>query len=395
MNSLAEKKYGIKSKVAVLTIAVLMYTTSMATPALGDIAKAFPNVNPDVIKQIASIPALMLIVFANIPGILERFMPKKTILYIAMALMFVGITPAFFGDMTVILVTRAVFGMGYGIIFAYASSLIAYLFEGKERDAMMGYKSAVGAAAGVLFQTLGGFLATFNWRYSFLGFLLVIPAFLLVLFWLPEPEKKTAGPGAAKGKLSPKTFGIALFAMLVNICMFSFMTNVAIVMVSGKIGNAAQVGLVLNMFTAIAFVAGLLFGRVIKPNLKKFTLAVALALFACSFIILVSAQSFSLFIAASLLFGLAFGTYNPELTLKLFASSTAAPSVSIGIYLAGTGLGQFLSPIVLTPFAALFGFKGPRAAWYIAAVVLAISAIATFIFSAMSKTKAPASNTGK
>lgn len=383
---MAEKKYGVTSKIAVLTIAVLMYTTSMATPALGDIAKAFPNVSPDVVKQIASLPPLMMIVFANIPGLLERFMPKKVILYIAMALMFVGITPAFFGGMTTILVTRAIFGAGYGIIFAYASSMIAYLFDGKQRDTLMGYKSAVGAASGVVFQTLGGFLATFNWRYSFIGFLLVIPAFLIILFLLPEPEKvqQTTANGA-KGRLTAKTFGLALFAMLVNICMFSYMTNTAIVIVSSKIGNAAQVGLVLNLFTGVAFVAGLIFSRVTRAIFKKFTLSFALALYSVTFIVLVFAGTFPMFIVGAALFGLGFGTYNPEFTLKIFRSSPVAPSICIGIYLAGTGLGQFLSPIVLAPFAKLFGITGPRAGWYIAAVVLSLSTIASIIVIALSK----------
>lgn len=388
MRKLGEKNYGFQAKFACMTIAVLMYLTSMTTPALGSIAQAFPDVNPDVIKQISSLPSLMLILFANAPGILERFMRKKTILNIAMVLAFVGVLPSFFGDFTFILVTRVIFGAGYGIIFAYASSMIAYLFVGKRRDAIMGYKSAVGAAAGVVFQTLGGVLATINWRYAFLGFLLIIPAFIIIHFMLPEPEKKVVEKvaGANKSKLTPKTFGITIYALLISICMFSFMTTVPIVFMAGKYGSPAVIGVIFNVFTAVAFVAGMIYGRVIKRILKKFTLPVAIALFAVCFVILISAGSISVFYAAAIVFGLAFGTYNPEMTLTVIGSSPVPPSVSMGIYLAGTGFGQFLSPVLLTPVAKVFGIEGLRAGWYVAAGILGISAIATFIVMALSKT---------
>ena len=37
------KKYGALIQVATLSVALLMYTTSMTTPALAEIAKAFPE----------------------------------------------------------------------------------------------------------------------------------------------------------------------------------------------------------------------------------------------------------------------------------------------------------------------------------------------------------------
>ncbi|WP_406541281.1 hypothetical protein [Clostridium ljungdahlii] len=74
---MSEKKYGLTVKVAVLTLAAMLYTTSMTTPALGEIAKAFPNVSATEVKQISTIPSLMMIIFSLVPGQLERFMSKR------------------------------------------------------------------------------------------------------------------------------------------------------------------------------------------------------------------------------------------------------------------------------------------------------------------------------
>ena len=38
-------------KVAILSFATVIYATSATTPAFGEIAKAFPNASPDMIKQ--------------------------------------------------------------------------------------------------------------------------------------------------------------------------------------------------------------------------------------------------------------------------------------------------------------------------------------------------------
>lgn len=109
----------------------------------------------------------------------------------AMTIQFLGgIIPAFFGDMTFILICRAIFGIGYGMVFPLASSLIADLFEGQERDSLMGLKSAVGAVAGVVFQMVGAYLTIISWRHTFFSFLLIIPIFLMIVCKLPEPEKR-------------------------------------------------------------------------------------------------------------------------------------------------------------------------------------------------------------
>ena len=186
MTEQTNKKYGVMVKAATLSVALLMYTTSMTTPALAEIAKAFPDASGETVKLIGSIPSLMLCIFSLVSGWLTRKVSIIKAVLIASGLIFAGVLPAFFGDMNFILFTRVVFGAGYGLVFPLASAVVTDLFDGSEKDAMMGWKSAVGALAGVVFQSLGGILAAYSWRFSFLGFLLVIPIVILVLFVLPD-----------------------------------------------------------------------------------------------------------------------------------------------------------------------------------------------------------------
>lgn len=388
---MGEKKYGLTVKIAVLTLAAMLYTTSMTTPALGEIARAFPNVSPTVVKQISTIPSLMMIIFSLVPGQLERFISKKAVIYLALILSFMGILPAFFGGMTLILVSRILFGAGHGMLFPYAASMIAYLFEGEERNALMGYKTSVGAVSGIVFQMLGGILAMYSWRYAFLGFLLIIPSCLMIMFMLPEPEKKsnTAEKLVSKGKVSINTYIIAVLNMLLNVLTFSFMTNVSIVMVSGKIGNAAQAGFVLTLFTVGSFIASMMYGRIISKIFRKFTIVLAVGLYGLSFLLLVSVNTYSMFCVAGIIYGLGFGTFNPEIVIKVIKSSSAPAAISTGILFALQGLGQFSSPFALTAITKILRISGIKAAWNVSAVCVLGAAIILCLVLAFRKSEKP------
>ncbi|OBR89641.1 bacillibactin exporter [Clostridium ragsdalei P11] len=386
-----EKKYGFIEKVAVLSVALLMYTTSMTTPALGEISKAFPNASSELVKQIASLPSLMMVAFSLVAGQLERFMSKKKILCIAMLFQFVGgMLPIFANSITFILVTRVIFGVGYGLLFPLSTPLLADMFQGDEFKRLLGYKASIGAIAGVVFQMLGGFLAAINWRYSFLGFLLMIPICLLIILKLPDiGDKKVSGDknDTSKSKLTSKTYILSILNLLLNILQFTFMTNIAIVMAAGKVGNAAKAGMVLTAFTGGAFAAGLLYGRIFNI-FKRFTIAISVGLLGISFLILLNVNTYSMYLLAGIIFGLGFGTYNPDYAAKLVVSSDKSISArTFSVSVALQGLGQFVSPIILGSITSIFALKGPKADWVVASVCLLSACVVMSLVIAFTKLK--------
>ena len=389
---MSESKYDVPTKTAVLSVVLLIYTMAITTPALGEIAKAFPDVSPETIKMIVTIPSLMMVISSFVCGQLERLLSSKKILYIALFLIFCGgIMPAFFGGITFVLIMRAVFEAGYGMVFPLASSIIADLFEGRERDKLMGYKSSVGALAGVIFQMLGGYLAAINWRFAFLGFLLVLPIAFLIWAKLPDPGVKTVDSAErTQSRLSATTYRLSIMNAFYNILQFSFMTNIAIVLTVTGAGNAAQAGMILTVFTAVAFVAGLIFGKV-SFLLKRFTITLAIGCVGTAFFIMLHADSLIVFNLAAALFGMGFGLYNPDFTLKIINSAhKTASTLALSVYVALTGLGQFASPFVLSFTANLFNLSGPKAPWTIAAAAILGFAICLGLYQLVTKPATPA-----
>ncbi|WKY45007.1 MFS transporter [Eubacteriaceae bacterium ES2] len=249
---------------------------------MAEIAKAFPDATPETIKLLSTIPSLMLVFFSLIAGRLTQYLSIKKIILIATGLIFIGGIPsAFFGNLQFMIAMRVIFGAGYGLIFPMASAVITDLFTGTQANKLMGFKSAVGAAAGMVFQMLGGILAAYNWRYSFLGFLLVLPIAFIIWFKLPDTGvKKTVSDDVSsvkEKKLTPKTYVLTIACALLNVVQFSFMTNLAMVMTTDGIGNATQSATVLSIFTASAFVIGLLYGSLSKV-LKKYSAFLGLCL---------------------------------------------------------------------------------------------------------------------
>lgn len=381
------KQYSIANKAAILSIAVLMYTTSMSTPALGSIAKAFPDVNPVTVQQIASIPSLMLVLFSFISGQLSRFISTKKIAYIAMILLFVGgLAPALGGGITLILISRYVFGAGYGLVFPLSSGVVQEFFTGNERNAMMGYKSSVGALAGVFFQMFGGFVAITNWRWAFLGILVVIPIFVLIMAKLPESEIKKVDKDVQKGKLTATTYGICAFNTIFNILQFSFMINIAIVM-GATGGNPAQAGTVLTTFTLAATIAGLMYGKVSKA-LNKYILSLSIGCLAMAFFILINAADFMTFIIGAFIFGLGFGFYNPTMTINVMNSAPHASMLAVSVYVSVQGVGQYLSPMILGKLTSALGLDLGRGSWTLAAwIFTALCILSVILFMVNKKDK--------
>lgn len=382
------KKYGISEKIAVLSIAVLLYTVSLVNPALGEISKAFPNVSSEIIKTISVIPSLVMVVTSLLAGQIARFMSSKKILYIGIAFQLVGgVLPAFFGGISFILFTRVIFGAGYGLVFPLASSVISELFEGGERASLMGIKSSVGAVAGIIFTMLGGILAATNWRYCFLGILLVIPIGLVIFFKLPEVVvKKGMDSEEVKGdKLTAKTYAICVFNIIFNILMVSFMTNVAIVITAADIGNATQAGVVLMMFTVGAAIAGVIYGK-IAYVFKNYTLSLAIGLLACAFFVLLNAATTNAFIVGAVIFGLGFGIYNPNMILAVINSAhKTAQTLAVSIYVAVQGVGQFSSPYVLRFLTNAIGLTGERAAWTVVAYTFTVICVLSVVLFTLMK----------
>jgi MFS family permease len=292
----------------------------------------------------------------------------------------------------VILFFRAMFGAAKGIIHPFAMAFIVLLFDGKERDAMMGYRSALGNLCGIIFLQLGATLATINARYAFFGILLMVPFLILIIARIPSPddemqEKIKAAKaleekeGKKKGNLTPKTWFMYIATMCWMFFCYVFFTDNAIVISAFELGSPMLSANVMTVFSITSMILGLVFGKIIRPVFKRFSVTLGMvSLSATMLVIGFNPTVLSLFIGG-VFFGIGFSVFNVALYLDV--AKTVHPNAgaqAMGWLMAFTAFGQFVSPMVTKFIAGLVGFDTPLYGFQVAGpVMLAASVICIIV----------------
>ena len=220
------KKFLLKASILSISLLTVMASAAIS-PALAKIHQAFRGTDPTLIKLVLTLPSLLIIPFSLLCGWLVKRVQKKYILLVGLVIYFFGgIGGALAQNITQLLIIRAIFGMGVGLVIPLSTSLIADFYEGTERTKMMGYSGSVSHFGGVIFLLVSGWLACISWRYAFAVYGLSLLIFLMILFWLPEPQiKKAAGP--AKAKLPFAVYVCAVLGALMMIAFYAAPTNLA------------------------------------------------------------------------------------------------------------------------------------------------------------------------
>ena len=385
-----EDKPGKKQLLlVVLSIASLVFGTKAIAPALADIAKAFPDKSTQTIQMILTVPSLLIMVSTLICGHLSRRLGKKTLVVIGMLLFGIGgISPAFFGNLSFLLVMMGIFGAGSGFLVPLSQSLMADYFEGREREEFMGYRSSVAAVFGMLFALLGGSLCAIHWRFTFLSFLMVVPMLAFVLWKMPEPEiQSTRAKISLADSLTGKMWFCVTGYFLYNVVGIAVSTNAAFVMSGCGIGTR-MIGIIMTISSGGAILAGVLLGRVTK-FLRDRTLAFAMAFLATGFILLNFVKTPATFVLATGLYGFGFGIFTPTMVLKIISSVPRhATTLALSIAACAMGVGQFASPVTFSFINSLLGLQGPRASWMVAAAGFTAAFLIVFAATVFLRRKA-------
>ena len=258
-------------KPAILSLSILTVLSSMAvSPALGQIRLAFPDASDLAIEMILTLPPLIIIPTGLISGRLAGRVPKRTIVLVGMVIyLLAGVGGGFMNSMFMLLVSRALLGIGTGLIAPLSLSLIADFYSADELSTTMGQSSAIATVGGIFLPLISGWLSVFSWRYAFSAYLIVIAVFALVWFYLPEPPVAQVNQGSS-GKLPAGVFALGLVTILLMVVFYLLPTKIALFIQEIGIGDSRQSGLVIAALNLAAFLIGMSFGK-LRKFLKQFT----------------------------------------------------------------------------------------------------------------------------
>ena len=350
------------SKKVTATILSMSLLTVMAgaaiAPALGIIKAHFYDAPTILVQFIVSMPALLIIVTNLLFLPVSRIVRTRAIATTGLLLYVVaGAGCYFIDDIYLLLFFRAILGISVGLVMPLSTGLLAFYYPPEEQARLMGLSAAMNQMGGVVATLLAGLLATIEWNYAFLVYLLGLIALVMVWLWLPDEQLGSANKRGVPFqprqllKFHPSVVGMLLLMMI----FFIFPTNFA-VLANQQLGLRTELITVIMVgLDVVAFLVGLFFGDVMhrfRQSVKYFAPILFLMGYAAYL-----TPSVAMLVLGSALIGIANGVGVPYLnTIASIkggknSTTTVMPLLSAALY-----LGQFVSPIIVTSASRmLFG----------------------------------------
>ena len=364
-----------------------MVASALLVPILANIATDFPDAGP-WLNQLLSLPSLLMIPAIIITGKLADYVSKKTLLMTGTILFTAGGFGGIFANTIMDLVwTRALLGIGAGVVYPLAPAMIAYLYQGQERAQMLGWTNACGSVFSFALGIGAGYAALFHWKYAFYFYLIFVLVLLMQWAMLPAfpPEKKDDRITQAKVPSKPRE-KLGYRVWLTSFDMIVYMTlsmvllyKLSLFIVSEHLGTSADAGLATSVQTLASFLISLVFSKILK-GLKRFTAVLGLVCMATGYFFFGIAHGFFLVVVAASCLGLSLGILFPYLMNRVSAvAPNSKKTLAISLLSMSIYVGQYLSAF-FTQFADWVSQDSIRGTFSFVAAVLFVCAMIAIVY---------------
>lgn len=292
---------------------------------------------------------------------------KRSVLLGVLAICFSSLIPTVVPDLWVLYITRIIEGLGLILVAVTAPTLLQAQVQLQYKNIAMSYWSCFMPVGIALMMFLG---VLFNdWQSIWLAnFIVALVCFLLVFFFVPEVDQGTRRIsftnmwylllGVIK---APTAIRIALVFTCYNLMYFAFYNFLPLLVVEKLPLQYFYAGVITGVAAIANIVGNLVSGVLLSKGLTR------KRVFAFSFVIM-STMGWLIFtgdlppyvvtIAAILFTGI--GGMLPTAVLSsatLVAPVAASIPITLGLYMQGSNLGQFIGPFVVGIGTELFGWE--------------------------------------
>lgn len=353
-----KKQVNTLGFLAVMSMYLISMGVTVTTPAMAIFAAQFPENN---YALISTLPTLFVVPASLICGaIVGKKIKYRTCAILGSAIfLFGGVLPAFVESFNMVLVGRAILGIGLGILSPLGNALILGLYDGQKQAKYLGYGTLLMNAGGIVYQMLGGQLAGMGWQAVFYGHLFGAIG-LIMAFFIPEPEVSPVGANtqqtsSKKEKMTAAVFIIAGLFCVFNILNYPVMMNLSLLFETKNAGDAAAAATALSMYTIAGCIAGFLYGTIFKI-LKRFTISAGYLLCAVGALLVYVGPNFIIMTLGLCCIGFGFSLLMPA-GLGLVGIHTPPSTVAIGtsVVMALMNMGGFISTYYLQAVEAIMG----------------------------------------
>ena len=363
-----------KLMVAILTLSLLTVMAGAAVaPALGVIQEYFSDESKMMVQLIISMPAVFIAVTNLFFEKLCRICKAKTLTLIGLGMYIVfGCGAGLFSNIYLVLVCRALVGVGVGIIMPMSTGLITYYFTRDKQDVLMGYSSAMNMLGGVVATLIAGALAMISWRMSFLVYLLGVISIVPVALWMPNERIIEAGQQKKSTGVFRNYYPFIVGMFFLMVIFFNYPANLA--MESSRLGTVSEAAIpvIMALGDVFGFLGGLTYPK-LKTGLGKNTKVVAPLMFLVGYLLLLFRNGMPGILLGSFLIGAANGIGVPYFISTAStkagrnAATTVIPALSVALYIS-----QFTTPAIVTVCEKILGNVIANVTSYHVAILLSL-----------------------
>lgn len=368
----------------ILAISLLSIPLAAGTalvPVLSDIAVAFPR-HKELMQLLITLPPLFMMFSSLLTDKLSEKISFRLIALISIfIIVFVGISPYWIHGFGYLLFTRALMGIGLGLLNTVIMSLpMLYFIDSKTRDAAVGIQSAFMCAGGILFSVLSGTLAKYNWQYVFLVQLLNIIPLLAATFVMPNVQNNITATSKNQKVLVRSALPIVVIGFVAVVLTCTYPLNLSLFVEHRGLGNSQFVGFLAGINSAIGFLIGLIFGKIYSKT-KTYTLPLGLGMVAIALVIVIFSPSQTVLLFGSIFFGIGSSFISPSLYSMLYTKvkpeEVVASAAMLGV---AANVSQFVSPFLINPIARIIDTNNPEETRFaIAGILMLLLAIILFM----------------
>ncbi len=389
------KKTERKVIISVVTASALASVFIVVSAILYNIMLDYPEINPNKIYLLITLPSLLAMIIAFIAGPVSLKVNKKLLQIIGICCILAGgFLNLLLGLNGIgILYTAAVLiGIGQGILMSIGPVIIAEAVSPEKQGMTFGLNTAF-TNLGMGFCTFaGGYLAAYGWQKSYLTFLIAVPILIITVVCLPwkleKAEPAEDFPSAKKDKEETQKLPLKVVFMTIHMVLFVCFSYVFFLYISEYIiadlgiGDTASAGTTNTLYTVFGIVAGLIFG-LLQKKLKKWLIPVVCLVAAVgNFMFAYATGAMTGFYFASALLGFAVCAYTPAAMSEVTSLTPAKISaIVLSVFMGLYNFGMYIPANVMQGLSVIFG-DSMQTKFVIAAVVsviLAVSAVPLYV----------------
>lgn len=372
MNSESWKVKATILLVSSLTI-MSMITISASLPDMTNAFSYLPNAS-GLVKLVLSFPGLFIAFSAIIAGLIIDKFGRLKLLGIALILYAVGGSSGYWLDNIYLILTgRAILGISVGISMTIVTTLVADYYQGKARQKFAGIQIAVMSIGGIIFITLGGFLADINWRVPFLLYFFSILILPFTYLYLKEPKKEVEVKVENHTVKSPNIIWFVFInVMLMWVIFFIIPVQVPFYLKSIGIEKNSLIGIAIASATFFSAVSAFSYSKLKDRFNFQQVFSLGYFLMALGFVCIAMSSSYILVLIGIFLVGLGMGFLIPNANIWVMQlAPLEIRGREIGRLTTFWFMGQFLSPILLLPFLKIISLN--RMFYIITGVLIGLS----------------------